>query len=104
MIVLLIIILVFIVAGVAANTVFFALAMKKLGSFDAKFDTKKEPDAGIEGCLSDITGGINEIKQMIDEMPAREMGVKNWEDFSTGLNNIMSYGLDDAYRKPGDMK
>lgn len=104
MIVLLIIILCFIVVGITANIVFFVLSMKELKSFDTKFDAKKEPDDGIEGCLSDITGGINEIKQMIDEMPAREMGVKNWEDFSTGLNNIMSYGLDDAYRKPGDMK
>ena len=100
MIVLLIIILVFIVAGVAANTVFFALAMKKLKTFDGE----KKPDAGVECCLSEIIGGINEIKQMIDEMPAREMGARNWEDFSAGLNNIMSYSLDDAYRKPGDMK
>lgn len=104
MIVLLIIILCFIVVGITANTVFFVLSMKELKSFDAKLDANKEPDADIEGCLSDITGGINEIKQMIDEMPAREMGVKNWEDFSAGLNNIMSYGLEDAYRKPGDIK
>lgn len=100
MIALLIIILVFIVAGITANTVFFILAMRKLKSFDVE----KESDTCIEGCLSDITGGINEIKQMIDEMPAREMGAKSWEDFSEGLNNIMSYGLEDAYRKPGDVK
>lgn len=100
MIVLLIIILAIVVGGVAANTTFFVLAMKKLKTFDGE----KKPDAGVECCLSEIIGSINEIKQMIDEMPAREMGVKNWEDFSAGLNNIMSYGLEDAYRKPGDIK
>lgn len=100
MIILLIIILAFVVGGVAANIMFFVLAMKKLKTFGGK----KEPDAGVECCLSEIIGSINEIKQMIDEMPVREMGVKNWEDFSAGLNNIMSYGLEDAYRKPGDIK